>query len=717
MPRKLYLKTPLRLDTCSIAYSSTSSSSSDAGGHLPPASCGDMGRGQKRSKQPGKAKAKGNGKPTPPRWQKRLTESLDILDSWEDVTESELVTVCTQLPSIVQLRMSMQAAPEPLPCKRIAVAFERLCAHDAVAVRTAAWEAAHESSLIEPSICESLVGRGDLGRVALAQLVTTAPTDARLGAILAFLQLACETSEEAAASVGAAEVQALIHVCAGATVTRPVAAALEVLLVLTDPTAVDVADDASRAASVGARLAASATWQDSMAAILTAPPPAIGSDTSEAVRLAQTRTGATAHVGRALAAALVLNVVAIQPDIAESLACMMAQVAEKAVIMLASLLKQAAASPTEAAASAAGGLAPLPDAALRPALEAVSNLFVHSGDEDADEDSQTCRSPAARARLPVSEVVPMLIAILTKMLQPPSQNGSSGAGAGSSGAATTATGSANKKKWRRDDANPREDDKEEEEEEEEEMVDDGDVSGMIGRVSQCLGAVLTACSTDELAPAAEGAWHAALSASASLAHHDAHTQEMLLEMWTLLAARCTPEGGAPTRVPVSTLEAAGRAASGWTRSVQAAATAGAISLLGQLLQLVRAAGRDGLARDAANALAAELAMELSKWMRQPESGQTAEIGAVVCAAEAAAALAEDGDAAISAGVAPAVEPPAVREALRRLQGQLRAAMATPGVGKGKKRAREEEEEEEGEAREDRVAQALELVEAALEGGA
>ena len=65
-----------------------------------------------------------------------------------------------------------------------------------------------ECSLIEPELCESLVGRGTLFKSGFEQLQSATEAVPRHASLIGFLQLTCEASEEVVASVGAAEVDA-----------------------------------------------------------------------------------------------------------------------------------------------------------------------------------------------------------------------------------------------------------------------------------------------------------------------------------------------------------------------------------------------------------------------------------------------------------------------------------------------------------------------------
>ena len=99
-----------------------------------------MGRQKKRKIKGSKAKSDASQPPKNPksnlRWDKQLTEALDILDSWAAVEDSELTTVLTQLASILQMRAESDAASSSaLPADRIATALELACSHRAHGAR------------------------------------------------------------------------------------------------------------------------------------------------------------------------------------------------------------------------------------------------------------------------------------------------------------------------------------------------------------------------------------------------------------------------------------------------------------------------------------------------------------------------------------------------------------------------------------------------------
>ena len=629
-----------------------------------------MGRSRKRSKGPAKASVS-----APPasdtRWQQALTEALDILDSWADVADSELTTVLAQLASILRLRSEAAdgasgAGASSFPADRLAAAIERACGHDRLEVRSAGWEAAHECSLVEGALCEALVGRGTLCKLGLDQLRAASLTIIpRLDALLAFLQLVCEVSDETASAIGHVEVEALISASSLESATRARAAALELLLVLTDPTALEP-DDTSVPATT---LICSAEWRQAMKSALTPK-----SASAAAARSKHTPASEAEHLVSALAAALVLNVAACEPDHpSKTVRGEIKALVEAALRALGETVEQAAASVAPAHEdSPSSPQLPPPDQALRQSLEALANLYVRSSASGEEEEEAAGGDDAMRelvaAILPASELLPRLLSVLPRYIQPirPPARGSG-------------------------------DDNDDVEEEED--------SGVLGRLMRCIGAVLTACTAEELAPAAEAAWRAAMRASAELSSLSAASQREILELWNLLAARCAPDA--------VELRSVGPAAKLWVRTVQSRATPLAISLLGQFLGLARTASITAPQGGAAAELAAELASELATWLREPRDNEI-EVGWVLCAAEAAAALAEDVEAAAKGKLPAPIEALTVRDALERLRKQLKAAVLAACRAQHGKRARDAEEEEEEEDEEaTQVAHALELVEAAL----
>ena len=375
------------------------------------------------------------------RFDGELNEALHIVDAWADVEDQDLITIYQQLPSILRLRaqaMGRSQRTSELPqLDRLAAALERGCAHaTSLAVRAAAWEATHSSCLAASdeaqSLCDALVGRG--AHVLACSQLTNAASSIPASAI-GFLHTACEADAgrgEAAAAIGAQEVQALVGIVASSSSSasdasaasdaapvrrnRARAAALELLLLLSDPTAADddgedddsddegggaggaAAKKAAAGAAEGGRvevasmLADSAEWRAGVAALMSArPSPEDGAPPSTDSEAAAGADAAGAARGKAsaareqaarwelacLAAALATSVswadgrdggrAGLAPLLQTAVSTLVHAVAEAA--------RAATASATASAAVGATSVEP-PDEAMRPCLEALSNLLV-----------------------------------------------------------------------------------------------------------------------------------------------------------------------------------------------------------------------------------------------------------------------------------------------------------------------------------------------------
>jgi hypothetical protein len=194
-----------------------------------------------------------------------LDEALEILDAWDDVADSELTGVLSQLASL--LRMSEEAlvrmhSCDKLPFDRMSAVLVRSCGHASAPVRVAGWMAARECCLDQQELCEMLLLERALYSSAWSQLRDGA-AGAATSAIVGLLQQACELSDEAVVAAGEAELTALLAAASPPVAERTRAAALELLLVLTDPTAAD--GNAARL------LVRSAAWRLTMEAALDAP--------------------------------------------------------------------------------------------------------------------------------------------------------------------------------------------------------------------------------------------------------------------------------------------------------------------------------------------------------------------------------------------------------------------------------------------------------------
>ena len=620
-----------------------------------------MGRQKKRKTKGSKAKSDASQPPknpkSNPRWDKQLTEALDILDSWAAVEDSELTTVLTQLASILQMRAESDAASSSaLPADRIATALELACSHDRPEVRSAGWEAAHECSLIEPELCESLVGRGTLFKSGFEQLQSATEAVPRHASLIGFLQLTCEASEEAVASVGAAEVDALLAAASRVAVPRARAAALELLLVLADPTVED--EDGQ---TIGAALADKQEWRDAMAAALDAcAPPApeptpSTAETSEALeaakRVQQVQAEEAAWLVRTLAACLVLSVYTCSD-------ALMATLIATSVHVLAATLNKAAKpdAPSEIPS-------PPPDAAVRQALEALANRFLLRGPDSADGTEVEYHIDEI---LPFGKLLSLLMAMLSVCLKKPDSGSSTAVGSSSQG----------------------------------QQEEPDDESGVFGRLMRCIGAVISTAvpvHLEQHLAISKASWNAYLAATDQLHTLSPSKQCEALELWNLIVSRSIPYSvNLDTAGSVHIWKAIDQFKL-WPRRVDASATALSLSLLGQLTPVARKYGEEG------SEYAKLITDELLAWTRVRAGASRGEL---ICAAEAAAAVADDWMTLTEeAGAAKPELQPELRRTLESIRDQLQAAVASPR--KGSKRAREGEEEEET------VAHALELVEAAL----
>ena len=217
-----------------------------------------------------KRRSRGSGGGAPPthtsnakanRWQTELNEALEILDAWDDAADEELAAVYMQLESILWKReeatmvSERQAKKGPaaseadssvadVPWDRVVGVFDKGCRHEKVGVRCSAWEAAVDCCLVEPQLREALED-SDFHRLAWMQLGAAATADALppsglLATLFAFLQMTTEASEAAVAAVGSEDLAAVVALASRVPVHHNcAAAALELLLVLSDPTVIE----------------------------------------------------------------------------------------------------------------------------------------------------------------------------------------------------------------------------------------------------------------------------------------------------------------------------------------------------------------------------------------------------------------------------------------------------------------------------------------------
>ena len=418
-----------------------------------------------------------------------LHEALEILDAWDDVADSELTGVLSQLASL--LRMSEEALArmhscDKLPFDRTSAVLVRSCGHASAPVRVAAWMAARECCLDQQELCEMLLLERALYSSAWSQL-RDGVAGAATSAIVGLLQQACELSDEAVVAAGEAELTALLAAASPPVADRTRAAALELLLVLTDPTAAD--GNAARL------LVRSAAWRLTMEAALDAPalaglatsfdggpppPPSPPPPSSVSSWLVCT-----------LAAALVLHVAASTGEAgadahgeaqAPDLVPNSKGDDDGAAVALASLVPRALRCLGAACAQAAdAGQAPPEDAAMRAALEALTNAYIggndavesgadrRTGREDEDEegagageaeDAATKARAEALARratqlLPPAKLLPLVLGSLQRYLGVYEEakgdagvSGAGGAGGSSSvGDCSSGAASADEARW------------------------------------------------------------------------------------------------------------------------------------------------------------------------------------------------------------------------------------------------------------------------------
>ena len=671
------------------------------------------------------------------RWDGELKEALTIVDAWSEVEDCDLITVYKQLPSILRLRaraFDRAGRSHELPAlDRLALALYRGCSHETSAgVRAAAWEAAHMSCMAvdteeEQSLCDALVACG-AHKLACSQICGDDANSISASAI-SFLQTACEAEGgrgDAAAAVDPTALEALVRICgadpdsndaaAASTSTPPRrhrvrAAAIELLLVLADPTAGDLEDEEGGEAAVtvdgqgetdvACTLAGLPAWRRCVLALLDDASRALAEEGAAAAADAS-GTGAGTGARRVaevyelgcLASALVINV----SSNANCSVDLTAEV-ESAVRILKGTISQAAkaASPArvDGAAGSTAEVTPPPDSALRPCLEAVSNLLVGRG-EQGEGDAQDESGSTALPRLhPYDSVVakylraPDLLAALLSALPSYLTSAAASGACGSSGSSGSSSGGGVKSGIGSG--------KKELEDEEGQEADGG--GAVFDRLLQCSGALLTSSLREEVEALAEPAWAAALAAcSTKLAALPEAQQGACLELFCLLATRCAPDeaqGEAPVHISASLMSELSSAVVGWSRSMQPRTTPLALSLLGQLLGVARAASTS-----AADSPAAKIADELAQWIRPAKAPRAFEgLEGLLCAAEAAAALADDFGGSDAAGRATTpVERSELASALKQLRAQLHVQDLPI------------DEAEEGL---ERVGQALELIDGAL----
>eukprot|EP00900_Chrysochromulina_parva_P025651 jgi/Chrpa1/771/Chrysochromulina_OHIO_Genome00008283-RA len=511
-----------------------------------------------------------------------LDEALEILDAWDDVADSELTGVLSQLASL--LRISEEAlvrmhSCDKLPFDRLSAVLVRSCGHASAPVRVAGWMAARECCLDQQELCEMLLLERALYSSAWSQLRDGA-AGAATSAIVGLLQQACELSDEAVVAAGEAELTAL----------------------------------------------------------LAAASPPVAERTREA--------GADAH-GEAQVPDMAPNSEADD---------------DGAAVALAALVPRALRCLGAACAQAAdAGHAPPEDAAMRAALEALTNAYIGGNDADecgADrrtgsveaeagageaEDAAATKSRAgalarrARQLLPPAKLLPLVLGSLQRYLGvyeeakggagaggPSGAGGSSSAGDCSSGAA-----SADEARW-----------------------------SVAARILRCAGALLSTISPAELAPIAAVAWEAMLCAGERFGRFGSTAQAEFLDVAALLAT-----------------------------AVGEATGPGMLDDRGYVAEMIT-----------------EIGVELSRRLEASEEPLEG--------AEAAAALAEDADCSRRSGEPPLVSADQFRRALHELRGKLVSALRD--VATRRRAAREAEEDEGARAREEKLRHALALVEAAAE---
>ena len=660
-----------------------------------------------------------------------LHEALEILDAWDDVADSELTGVLSQLASL--LRMSEEALArmhscDKLPFDRTSAVLVRSCGHASAPVRVAAWMAARECCLDQQELCEMLLLERALYSSAWSQL-RDGVAGAATSAIVGLLQQACELSDEAVVAAGEAELTALLAAASPPVADRTRAAALELLLVLTDPTAAD--GNAARL------LVRSAAWRLTMEAALDAPglaglatsfdggppqPPSPPPPSSVSSWLVCT-----------LAAALVLHVAASTGEAgvdahgeaqAPDLVPNSKGDDDGAAVALASLVPRALRCLGAACAQAAdAGHAPPEDAAMRAALEALTNAYIGGNDADESgagageaEDAATKARAEALARratqlLPPAKLLPLVLGSLQRYLGVYEEakgdagvSGAGGAGGSSSvGDCSSGAASADEARW-----------------------------SVAARILRCAGALLSTISPAELAPIAAVAWESILRAGERFGRIGSTGQAEFLDVAALLATACidgigpaaatsdaTSAGvtvelaGAKRRVghpfPAKLLRSLSTTAVGWARAARRAAAPSAVALVGHVLAMLRAAGEatgPGLLDDRGDLaeMITEIGVELSHRLEASEEPLEG--------AEAAAALAEDADCSRRSGEPPLVSADRFRCALHELRGKLVSALRE--VATQRRAAREAEEDEAARAREEKLRHALALVEAAAE---
>ena len=660
-----------------------------------------------------------------------LHEALEILDAWDDVADSELTGVLSQLASL--LRMSEEALArmhscDKLPFDRTSAVLVRSCGHASAPVRVAAWMAARECCLDQQELCEMLLLERALYSSAWSQL-RDGVAGAATSAIVGLLQQACELSDEAVVAAGEAELTALLAAASPPVADRTRAAALELLLVLTDPIAAD--GNAARL------LVRSAAWRLTMEAALDAPglaglatsfdggpppPPSPPPPSSVSSWLVCT-----------LAAALVLHVAASTGEAgvdahgeaqAPDLVPNSKGDDDGAAVALASLVPRALRCLGAACAQAAdAGHAPPEDAAMRAALEALTNAYIGGNDADESgagageaEDAATKARAEALARratqlLPPAKLLPLVLGSLQRYLGVYEEakgdagvSGAGGAGGSSSvGDCSSGAASADEARW-----------------------------SVAARILRCAGALLSTISPAELAPIAAVAWESILRAGERFGRIGSTGQAEFLDVAALLATACidgigpaaatsdaTSAGvtvelaGAKRRVghpfPAKLLRSLSTTAVGWARAARRAAAPSAVALVGHVLAMLRAAGEatgPGLLDDRGDLaeMITEIGVELSHRLEASEEPLEG--------AEAAAALAEDADCSRRSGEPPLVSADRFRCALHELRGKLVSALRE--VATQRRAAREAEEDEAARAREEKLRHALALVEAAAE---
>ena len=678
------------------------------------------------------------------RWQTELNEALEILDAWDDAADEELAAVYMQLESILWKReeatmvSERQAKKGPaaseadssvadVPWDRVVGVFDKGCRHEKVGVRCSAWEAAVDCCLVEPQLREALED-SDFHRFAWMQLGTAATADALppsslLATLFAFLQMTTEASEAAVAAVGSEDLAAVVALASRVPVHHNcAAAALELLLVLSDPTVIEDAGGedlpthasgggghaassssaaaaaapsapfGSAAVSVGESLAALPSWAALMSTTLdasrsaSAPPPTSAAASSFAAANSTSSAEGHALSHRVLAAALVLNVSASVAAAAATATVSLGELRLRAVRALRAAVAQAAtaaeaaavaATSTDASTSAnvdasAGAPMPVPST-MRTALEALCNVLVVDGraegeEGDCEEAPESVVEPSIAAALSPAELLIDLLSVLNAYMP-----------AGGAGGARASGGGGG---------------------------DDTGSDGVAVRILRCAGALLSSSpavfSHAALADAAAAVWEAAARAARHLLSASAETQLELLQVLSLLCARCAADDddAEPIALPIDAVAQLSKAALPWphalTRSRGTAAAA--VGLLGQLLGLLRAAAPCA-------ALRHDLMMHLASWAAPWVHGSAkASAGweGAACAVEAAAALREHGGddlAAVGAYYPTIRETADVGKALAQLHRRL-SAMAEEGG------ATTEEAQE-------RIAHALELAEAAM----